>query len=219
VPSGNGFACLVRGPIMQVKFAVMLGVAGSWVEIHGEDRRVEMNRVCIQAAWRGLASTAASQILTAYGFNPEVEPTTKLYSDADHTLNQRGTDLDFLEQIARETGYELWLEYDIKSPASTQATPIEIDEPAKLLASPRRQAHAVLEHRRLRVRVAGQARRSLGRGGLVCRGDREHYRAHARRRAEVARRGAGRRHRHGAVRTLPGEGGDSRHQCRRPFHG
>jgi hypothetical protein len=139
-PSGNGLACLVRGPVTQVKFAVMLGVAGSWVEIHGEDRRVEMNRVCIQAAWRGLASTAASQILTAYGFKPEVEPTTKLYSDADHTLNQRGTDLEFLEQIARETGYELWLEYDTTPPAPTPGAPITIIETAKLQASPPRNA-------------------------------------------------------------------------------
>src|SRR5438876_528600 len=141
-PSGNraADACLVRGPVTQVKFAVMLGVAGSWVEIHGEDRRVEMNRACIQAAWRGLASTAASQILTAHGFKPDVEPTTKLYSDADHTLNQRGTDLDFLEQIARETGYELWLEYDVTPPAPTPGAPIAIIETAKLQASPPRNA-------------------------------------------------------------------------------
>jgi hypothetical protein len=139
-PSGNGFACLVRGPVTQVKFAVMLGVAGSWVEIHGEDRRVEMDRVCIQAAWRGLASTAATQILAAHGFAPDVQVTTKLYSDADHTLNQRGTDLDFIEQIARETGYELWIEYDTTPPAPVPGSPFVIVETAKLQASPPRNA-------------------------------------------------------------------------------
>ena len=140
VPSGNGFDCLVRGPVTQVKFAVVLGAAGSWVEIHGEDRRVEMDRACIQAAWRGLASTAATQILAGYGFVPDVQPTTKLYSDADHTLNQRGTDLDFLEQIARETGYELWLEYDTTPPAAIPGAPMVIVETAKLQASPPRNA-------------------------------------------------------------------------------
>ena len=139
-PSGNGFACLVRGPVTQVKFAVMLGVAGSWVEIHGEDRRVEMDRLCIQAAWRGLASTAATQILAAYGFVPDVQPTTKLYSDADHTLNQRATDLGFVEQIARETGFELWLEYDTTPPAPVPGAPLAIVETAKLQASPPRNA-------------------------------------------------------------------------------
>jgi hypothetical protein len=126
--------------VTQVKFAVMLGVAGSWVEIHGEDRRVEMDRACIQAAWRGLASTAATQILAAYGFVPNVRPTTKLYSDADHTLNQRGTDLDFIEQIARETGYELWIEYDTTPPAPVPGSPFVIVETAKLQASPPRNA-------------------------------------------------------------------------------
>ena len=140
VPSGNSYACLARGPVTQVKFSVMLGVAGSWVEIHGEDRRVEMDRVCIQAAWRGLASTAATQILAAYGFVPDVEPTTKLYSDTDHTLNQRGTDLNFIEQIARETGFELWLEYDVTPPAPTPGAAIAIVETAKLQASPPRNA-------------------------------------------------------------------------------
>jgi hypothetical protein len=29
-PSGNKLVCLVRGPVTQVRFAVMLGAAGSW---------------------------------------------------------------------------------------------------------------------------------------------------------------------------------------------
>jgi hypothetical protein len=140
VPAGNGFACLVRGPVTQVKYEAMLGVAGSSVEVHGEDRRVEMDRLSIQATWRGLASTAATQLLSAYGFVPDVQPTTKLYSEIDHTLNQRGSDLEFIEQIAREAGYELWLDYDASPPAPVSGAPVAIVETAKLQASPPRSA-------------------------------------------------------------------------------
>jgi hypothetical protein len=139
-PDGNKLACLVRGPVTQVRFSVMLGVAGSWVEIHGEDRRVEMDRLCVQAAWRGLASDAANQLLAAYEFAPDVEPTKRLYSDNDHTLNQRGTDLAFIEHIARENGFELWIEYGVKDSASTPGAPLPIIETAKLRASPPRSA-------------------------------------------------------------------------------
>ena len=113
-PDGNKLACLVRGRVTQVRFAVMLGVAGSWVEIRGEDRRIEMDRDCVHKAWRGLASDAANTILKGYHFTPDVEATKKLYSDREHTLNQRDTDLAFLERIARENGYEFWIEYGVK---------------------------------------------------------------------------------------------------------
>ncbi|MCW3475302.1 hypothetical protein [Limobrevibacterium gyesilva] len=139
-PAGNGVTCLVRGPVTQVKFSVQLGVAGSWVEIHGEDRRVELDRACIQAAWRGLASTAATRILAAYGFVPDVQATTKLYADTDHTLNQSGSDLSFIEQIARENGFELWIEYGRNLPAPLPGAPIAITETALLKPSPPRGA-------------------------------------------------------------------------------
>jgi len=139
--SGNKLVCLVRGPVTQVRFAVMLGAAGSWVEIHGEDRRVEMDRLCVQAAWRGLASDAAQKILDAYHLNPQVEATKKQYSDNGQTLNQRGTDLGFIEQIARENGYELWVEYDeVEKSTVTPGVPLDIKETAKLQPSPPRNA-------------------------------------------------------------------------------
>jgi hypothetical protein len=142
-PDGNKLACLVRGRVTQVRFAVMLGVAGSWVEIRGEDRRIEMDRHCVHKAWRGLASDAANTILNDYHFRPDVEATKKLYSDREHTLNQRDTDLAFLERIARENGYEFWIEYGVKDSASTPGAPIGIDETAKLRASPPRDAAPV----------------------------------------------------------------------------
>jgi hypothetical protein len=104
--------CLVFGPITRVRTSSMVGGTGSWLEVHGEDRRVVMNRVGIQASWTGLASDAASAILAAYDITSEVEPTLKNYEDAQHCLSQRATDLAFLEDIARRNVLEFWLDYE-----------------------------------------------------------------------------------------------------------
>jgi hypothetical protein len=104
--------CLVFGPITRIRTSSMVGGAGSWMEVHGEDRRVVMGRVGVQATWTGFASDAASSILDVYGFESDVEQTTKEYQDEQHGLSQRATDLAFLEEIARKNVFEFWLEYE-----------------------------------------------------------------------------------------------------------
>lgn len=135
------FHCLVLGPITQVRTAATLGGSGSWIEVRGEDQRIVMNRVGVQATWTVRASAAATAILDDYGFKNHVDPTTKNYPDERHALNQRATDLAFLEDIARRNVFELWLEYTItESPDGKQvvATP-----DVQLKASPPLQAAAV----------------------------------------------------------------------------
>jgi hypothetical protein len=114
VKVGDEIKCLVRGPITDVKCSVMLGGPGSWFEIHGQDRRIEMDRECKRRSWFGLESEVAARILKdEYKFrkmclqktrkhygttrqnNPQ-EPTTE-------TLNQRATDEAFLRQMAAGT--------------------------------------------------------------------------------------------------------------------
>ena len=161
VRSGDERACLVRGRITQVKSSTRFGGPGSWLEVHGEDRRVEMDRVCVQASWPGRASVvgdpllpegprdaeelvleraraseAASSILAAYGFTPDVEQTETVYEESGNTLSQRDTDLGFLEKIASENAMEFWLEYAIEGSPNPLATAITIAETAKLRMSP-----------------------------------------------------------------------------------
>ncbi|MGD1875868.1 MAG: hypothetical protein ACFB13_00030 [Kiloniellaceae bacterium] len=135
-PAGNQRYCLVRGRITQVKCSTRFGGQGSWLEIHGEDRRVEMDRVCVQAAWTGRASDAASQILAAYGFTPEVEQTTTVYAEDGNTLSQRDTDLGFLEKIASENSMELWVAYEVSGGDTPLSTAVSVAETAKLQTSP-----------------------------------------------------------------------------------
>lgn len=112
VPDGNGYACLVHGPITRLRTSSMVGGTGSWVEVRGQDRRVEMDRVGVQATYTGKASAAAERIISAYGYDADCEETRTEYSDGKNALNQRGTDLAFLEDIARKNNLELWLSYD-----------------------------------------------------------------------------------------------------------
>jgi hypothetical protein len=105
--------CLVRGPITDTQAQYTLGGPGSWYEAHGSDRRIELARQCFQHAWEGPASHAASTVISGYGFEPDIQDTNRNYSAATGTLNQRGTDLDFVQTIARENGFFFWLSYDM----------------------------------------------------------------------------------------------------------
>ncbi len=114
VTAGDDFECLVHGPITHVRTSSMVGGSGSWVEVRGLDRRVELDRIGVQASWTGKASDAARGLLTAHGLNADCEETRKYYSEGQHALNQRGTDLEFLESIARKNDLEFWLDYEVE---------------------------------------------------------------------------------------------------------
>jgi hypothetical protein len=102
--------CLVHGPITRIRTAQTTGGSGSWMEVHGEDKRVVMNRVGVQATWQGFASDAAKAILGEYGFVYDVQQTRKPHTEPQG-LSQRSTDLAFLEDIARRNVMELWIDY------------------------------------------------------------------------------------------------------------
>lgn len=129
-------ACLVYGPVTEVKSSTALGGPGSWVEIHGEDRRVEMGRVGVQAKYTGKASAAAQGILSAYRFTPHTQDTLIEYDGKKKQLSQRGTDLAFLEEIARKNNMEFWIEY--KTAAAPMTGQLTLTETANLYTSPER---------------------------------------------------------------------------------
>lgn len=156
LPENDELTCLVYGPITEIRSSTTTGGAGSWIEARGVSRLVEMDRIGVQAAYTGLASGAAAGILSAYGFVADCQDTLIEYDEQRIQLTQRGTDLSFLQDIARRNNMELWLEYDaIQGP-----TDVILTENAKLRTSPERNqeigfpAPAVLEaptDRRLRI--------------------------------------------------------------------
>lgn len=141
VPVKEGRTCLVRGPITEVRGSFMLGGPGSWFEIRGEDRRVELDRQCFRHAWEGRASEVAERILSFYRFEAKVEQTNRVYSERDGTLNQRGSDLAFLNRIATLNNLAFWLDYECGSNGlDPTGQRLEIRERAHLEPSPPRPA-------------------------------------------------------------------------------
>jgi hypothetical protein len=121
VQVGDAMKCLVRGPITNVKSSVMLGGPGSWYEVRGEDRRIELDRQSIRRAWTGRASDAAGAILGAKFDEVDVQETRIVYGGqrvrgqpSTSTLNQRATDAAFIRQIARQNNLHFWIEYDCR---------------------------------------------------------------------------------------------------------
>lgn len=136
---GDGLKCLVRGPITEIKSSFAQGGPGSSFEAHGMDRRVEMDRVCVRRAWEGKVSGAAESILSSYGFEREIQETTKEYSTKTTTLNQRHTDLCFLQRAARQNNLCFWIAYKCTlNPLDPSGGSLEIEETAKFTSSPPR---------------------------------------------------------------------------------
>jgi hypothetical protein len=136
VARDGSLECLVHGPVTEVRSSSVLGGAGSWVEAHGEDRRVEMGRIGVQAAYTGKASANAAKILDAYRFTPKTQDTLIEYDEQKIQLTQRGTDLAFLEEIARRNNMEFWISYKAESAPLTGS--ITLTETANLRTSPPR---------------------------------------------------------------------------------
>lgn len=136
VSRNDKLECLVYGPVTEVKSSSVLGGAGSWVEIHGLDRRIEMNRVGVQATYTGRDSDAAAGIFSAYGFKTKIQNTLIEYDDQKNKLTQRATDLAFIEDIARRNNMETWITYEAGT--NSIVGNINLTETANLQTSPHR---------------------------------------------------------------------------------
>lgn len=149
---GDEMKCLMRGPIIDIKCSVMLGGPGSWFEIHGQDRRIEMDRKCKKRCWRGLESEAAATVLRdEYKFRKIcIQTTSKCYGGAPgngepilETLNQRDTDEAFLRQIACRNNLHFWIEYECgRNGLDRTGESLDVVEIANLRSSPLRPVDA-----------------------------------------------------------------------------
>jgi hypothetical protein len=140
--------CLVRGPITEREWSVMLGGPGSWFEIRGQDRRIEMDRLCRRRIWTGLESDAAARVLKdEYKFRKMcIQKTKKVYGGGPkneeptiETLNQRATDEDFMTQIACRNNMSFWVEYECQQNGlNGGGGSLKVTEVANLRSSPLR---------------------------------------------------------------------------------
>ena len=161
----NGaLVCLVRGPITERKSSITLGGPGSWYEVRGIDRRIEMSRVCYQKCWEGRASDVVSQIFGLYGFEADVQETSSGLRRIDRHPQSAGHRSGFCEEPGPGNNLCFWItataEVDLTGSALT------VEETAHFTASPPR---------------AGRG--NLHRGSGRC-ADAQHGRGHAGQRGE-----------------------------------
>lgn len=115
----DGMKCLVRGPIIHTRYSAMQGGPGSWYEVRGQDRRIEMDRQSVRRAWTGRASEAAQAILSPKFDRVDIQQTRIVYGGqrvggqpSTSTLNQRSTDAAFIRQIASRNNLHFWIVYE-----------------------------------------------------------------------------------------------------------
>jgi phage protein D len=83
------------------------------VEVRGMDTSVLLSLEEKVATWPDLTdSDIVQQIVGGYGVRLEAEPTPTTHQEADTTVVQRGSDLEFVRLLARRNGYEFYFETD-----------------------------------------------------------------------------------------------------------
>ena len=119
---GNGGAIpLIDGYVIETSAQLSNDPGGSLLTVVAMDPTVLMHLEEKVKAWPSMAdSDVASAIFSdaKYGFTPVVEATRYTRDQNDHTLMQRGTDIQFLQQLAACNGYECFVEMN---PSSGQA--------------------------------------------------------------------------------------------------
>jgi phage protein D len=105
--------CLVKGPITSQQIHFEHGGQGSWVEVRGGDKSIEMDREFKFQQWSNVTDGEAVMFLVRkYGLDPNIQSTKTRHLETKHTLIQKETDLRFIRRLARRNGCYFWISYD-----------------------------------------------------------------------------------------------------------
>jgi len=113
VAVGGKKQCLVKGPVHGQHIRLEQGGGGSWYEVRGADTSSAMDREARSKVWDSVKdSDAATNILSGYGYTPDVDDTQSTHEENKHTLVQRESDLRFVRRLARRNGFLFWITCD-----------------------------------------------------------------------------------------------------------
>ena len=85
----------------------------TFIEVSGMDPSVLMSLEEKTVAWPGLSdSDIAQQIVGAYGLPIQADSTPTVHEPADTTIVQRGSDIQFVRDLAARNGFEFYFETD-----------------------------------------------------------------------------------------------------------
>ncbi|WP_045855620.1 phage late control D family protein [Teredinibacter purpureus] len=122
---------LLTGFITHVKPRFQDNTEQAYLEIWGMDASVMMDRVEWLKDWPNKTdSDIATEIFKYYGLTPQVEATEFSHDEANSTIIQRETDMQFLKRLAIRNGYECF----VKGSEGFFGLPKIEDEPQPLLA-------------------------------------------------------------------------------------
>jgi phage protein D len=114
--SDDGLIPLFDGYITSVKVKLSNDPQGSVVEVTALDTCVLMSLEEKVASWTNMTdSDIVQQIVGGYGVTVQADTTSTLHQDNVTTLIQRGSDIQFVRELAERNGKEFYFETDTSS--------------------------------------------------------------------------------------------------------
>ena len=131
---------LVKGPVHGQRIRLVHGGTGSWLDVSGSDKSIEMDRELKRQVWDGVRSSdVVRAIVKRHGLADDVEETRDEHHERKHTLVQADTDLRFVRRLARWYGHLFWITTDAggKSTGHFRRPPLQGAPAARLVISRR----------------------------------------------------------------------------------
>ena len=113
---GDNSESLIDAYVIETRAEFSDQPGGSQLEVVAMDGSVLLNLEEKVRAWPDMSdSDIADAIFGEHGLTPQVESTRPTRLELDRTVLQRGTDIQFLRELARRNGYECVVELDPRS--------------------------------------------------------------------------------------------------------
>jgi phage protein D len=112
----DGLEPVFDGYVTVVSLQIGSEPGGAHLEMTALDTGVLMSLEEKIAAWPDLAdSDIVQQIVSGYGVQVQTDPTATVHQENDTTIVQRGTDIQFVRDLAQRNGLEFYFETDRSS--------------------------------------------------------------------------------------------------------
>ena len=111
--SNDGLKKVFDGFVTDVDVQLGSEPDDAFINISGMDASVMMSVEEKVAAWPDMSdSDIAQQIVSTYGIPLQSDPTATVHQETDTTIIQRGTDIQFVRDLAQKNGMEFYFETD-----------------------------------------------------------------------------------------------------------
>jgi phage protein D len=112
----GGLAAVFDGYVASVNFDLGSEPGTSQIEIAGMDTSVLMSLEEKIATWKDMSdSDIVQQIVSSYGVAVQADATATVHQENQTTIVQRGSDIQFIRELAMRNGFEFYFETDADS--------------------------------------------------------------------------------------------------------